>query len=79
MLVTEEELRAKETVCIASFVFLLILLVMITLIFYLIYSFFPQERIHYEGVMHNKVLPDIKEAEAHYEALQRNRQVSVCS
>lgn len=52
---------------------------MITLIFYLIYSFFPQERIHYEGVMHNKVLPDIKEAEAHYEALQRNRQVSVCS
>lgn len=32
------------------------------------------ERAHYEGVMNNKVLPDIREAEAHYEALKGNRQ-----
>ncbi|XP_038976573.1 structural maintenance of chromosomes protein 6B isoform X4 [Phoenix dactylifera] len=32
------------------------------------------KRIHYEGVMQNKVLPDIKTAEAEYEELQHNRQ-----
>lgn len=32
------------------------------------------KRIHYEGVMQNKVLPDIKRAEAEYEELQHNRQ-----
>ncbi|XP_020260784.1 structural maintenance of chromosomes protein 6B-like [Asparagus officinalis] len=32
------------------------------------------ERVHYEGVMNNKVLPDIKAAEEHYEELHRNRQ-----
>lgn len=35
------------------------------------------ERAHYEGVMHNKVLPDIKVAEAHYMELQHNREENV--
>ncbi|WOL06207.1 structural maintenance of chromosomes protein 6B-like [Canna indica] len=32
------------------------------------------ERVHYEGVMQKKVLPDIKEAETAYETLQQKRQ-----
>ncbi|KAG6528203.1 hypothetical protein ZIOFF_010354 [Zingiber officinale] len=32
------------------------------------------EKVHYEGVMHKKVLPDIKEAEAEHEHLQHKRQ-----
>ncbi|KAH7659441.1 P-loop containing nucleoside triphosphate hydrolase protein [Dioscorea alata] len=32
------------------------------------------ERTHYEGIMNNKVLPDIKEAESLLEELQHNRQ-----
>ncbi|XP_077235428.1 P-loop containing nucleoside triphosphate hydrolases superfamily protein isoform X2 [Tasmannia lanceolata] len=34
------------------------------------------EKAHYEGVMHKKVLPDIKEAEAQYKDLQLTRQES---
>lgn len=34
------------------------------------------EKIHYEGVMHNKVLPDIIEAEAKYKELEQNRKES---
>uniref|UniRef100_A0A1J3I1T9 Structural maintenance of chromosomes protein 6 n=1 Tax=Noccaea caerulescens TaxID=107243 RepID=A0A1J3I1T9_NOCCA len=34
------------------------------------------EKIHYENIMKNKVLPDIKEAEANYEELQNKRKES---
>nr|CAD1840132.1 unnamed protein product [Ananas comosus var. bracteatus] len=33
-----------------------------------------EERAHYEGIMQQKVLPDIKKAEEEHEELQRNRQ-----
>ncbi|CBI38666.3 hypothetical protein VitviT2T_024492 [Vitis vinifera] len=31
------------------------------------------EKTHYEGIMNNKVLPDIKEAETRYKELEHNR------
>lgn len=34
-----------------------------------------QEKDHYEGIMANKVLSDIKEAERQYEELERHRKV----
>lgn len=34
-----------------------------------------QEKAHYDGVMQRKVLPDIKEAEAHYLELKQQREV----
>ncbi|XP_057952688.1 structural maintenance of chromosomes protein 6B-like isoform X2 [Malania oleifera] len=34
------------------------------------------EKIHYEGVMNSKVIPDIKEAEAQYEELEKSRKES---
>lgn len=38
-----------------------------------------QEKIHYENIMKNKVLPDIKDAEANYEELKNKRKVQIIS
>lgn len=38
-----------------------------------------QEKIHYENIMKNKVLPDIKNAEANYEELKNKRKVQIIS
>jgi hypothetical protein len=37
--------------------------------------FLYQEKIHYEGLMEKKVLPDIKLAESEYEELKSTHQV----
>lgn len=73
LLVTEEELRAAEAVsfgtCAVWYLFFDD--------YYLILYFYFQERAHYQGLMNNKVLSDIKEAQEHYEQLKHNRQVNL--
>lgn len=54
-----------------DFVFLLVLQNVSVVLF--------QEKIHYENIMKNKVLPDIKEAEANYEELKNKRKVQIIS
>lgn len=38
-----------------------------------------QDKVHYEGVMKNKVLPDIKEADVQYQELKSLREVLIIS
>lgn len=38
-----------------------------------------QEKNHYEDIMKDKVLPEIKQAEAKYEELKTTRQVRICN
>ena len=53
---------------------------MFSVLLWEVYSYYKtklssQEKIHYEGVMNNKVLPDIKVAETQYQELEHNRKV----
>lgn len=71
-MLAEDDLRSAEDVCFFFFRFMIPIFCCLPCL-----SFFLQERTHYEGIMNNKVLPDIKEAEALLEELQHNRQVSI--